>query len=39
VNLGYQRPAAGKAVDAVLSEHRDATVEQCLREALRVLTR
>jgi Holliday junction DNA helicase RuvA len=39
VNLGYQHSAAGKAIDAVLNEHRDATVEQCLREALRVLTR
>lgn len=39
VNLGYQRGAAEKAIDAVLKGHRDATFEQGLREALRVLTR
>lgn len=38
-NLGYPRGAAEKAIDAVLKAHRDATFEQGLREALRVLTR
>ena len=35
VNLGYQRSAAEKAVDAVLKKSPDASFEQALRDVLR----
>ena len=35
VNLGYQRPAAEKAIDKVLKASPDAAFEHALREALR----
>ena len=35
VNLGYQRPAAEKAVDGVLKASPSLEFEQALREALR----
>jgi Holliday junction DNA helicase RuvA len=38
-NLGYQRPLAEKAVDAVLGADADASFEQALRGALRELMR
>ena len=38
-NLGYHRPQAEKAVDAVLKSAPDATFEQALRSALRELVR
>jgi holliday junction DNA helicase RuvA len=39
VNLGYQRSAAEKAIDSVLSEDGDITVESLLRRGLRKLAR
>lgn len=39
LNLGYQRPAAEKAVDRVLKSAPDAPFEQALREVLRGLIR
>ena len=39
LNLGYQRGPAEKAIAAVVTSRPDVPVEQCLREALRVLTR
>jgi Holliday junction DNA helicase RuvA len=38
-NLGYQRAAAERAVDAALTARRDLGFEQGLKEALRALTR
>jgi Holliday junction DNA helicase RuvA len=38
-NLGYHRPQADKAVDAILSSVPDATFEQALRQVLRELMR
>jgi Holliday junction DNA helicase RuvA len=38
-NLGYHRPQADKAVDAILSSAPDATFEQALRQVLRELMR
>jgi Holliday junction DNA helicase RuvA len=39
LNLGYQRPAAEKAVDRVLKSAPDAPFEQALRDVLRGLIR
>jgi len=39
LNLGYQRGPAEKAIAAVVASRPDASVEQCLREALGALTR
>jgi Holliday junction DNA helicase RuvA len=39
LNLGYHRPAAEKAIDAVLASERDAPFETALRHALRRLSR
>ena len=39
VNLGYQRSAAEKAIDSVLPEEGEMTVESVLRRALRKLAR
>ena len=39
LHLGYQRGPAEKAIAAIVKSRPDASVEQCLREALRVLTR
>src|SRR6476659_214602 len=39
VNLGYQKSAAEKAIDSVLSEDGDITVESVLRRGLRKLAR
>lgn len=39
VNLGYQKSAAEKAVDSVLSEDGEVTVESVLRRGLRKLAR
>jgi Holliday junction DNA helicase RuvA len=38
-NLGYHRPQAEKAVDAIVSASPDATFEQALRQVLRELMR
>lgn len=39
LNLGYQRSAAEKAIDSVLHEEGEATVESVLRQSLRKLAR
>jgi Holliday junction DNA helicase RuvA len=39
LNLGYQRSSAEKAIDSVLSEEGEMTVESVLRRALRKLAR
>ena len=39
LNLGYQKSAAEKAIDSVLSEESDPTVESVLRRGLRKLAR
>jgi Holliday junction DNA helicase RuvA len=39
LNLGYQRPAAEKAIDAAIQAAPDAAFEQALRDALRRLMR
>lgn len=39
INLGYQRSAAEKAIDAALSEGGDVTVESILRRGLKKLAR
>jgi holliday junction DNA helicase RuvA len=39
LNLGYQRSAAEKAIDSVLSEESEPTVESVLRRVLRKLAR
>lgn len=39
LNLGYQRGPAEKAIATVVASRPEVTVEQCLRDALRVLTR
>jgi Holliday junction DNA helicase RuvA len=39
LNLGYQRGPAEKAIAAIVNTRPDVSVEQCLREALRVMTR
>ncbi len=39
LNLGYQHGPAEKAIAAVVKAQPQVSVEQCLREALRVLTR
>ncbi|HET6853201.1 MAG TPA: hypothetical protein VFH46_12925, partial [Pyrinomonadaceae bacterium] len=38
-NLGYQRSAAEKAVDAALSDGGELTIDSVLRRALRKLAR
>ena len=38
-NLGYDRRAVDRAVDAVLADHADASFEQHLRAALKALSR
>jgi Holliday junction resolvasome RuvABC DNA-binding subunit len=39
VNLGYQRSAAEKSIDAALNEGGDITVESILRRGLKKLAR
>ena len=39
LNLGYQRSAAEKAIDAALAEGGDITVESILRRGLKKLAR
>ncbi|HEY3582229.1 MAG TPA: hypothetical protein VGK82_16860, partial [Pyrinomonadaceae bacterium] len=39
INLGYQRSAAEKAIDSVLHEDGEVTVESVLRRGLRKLAR
>jgi Holliday junction DNA helicase RuvA len=39
LNLGYQRGPAEKAIARIVASRPDVTVEQCLREALSLLTR
>jgi Holliday junction resolvasome RuvABC DNA-binding subunit len=39
LNLGYQRSAAEKAIDAALNEGGDITVESVLRRGLKKLAR
>ena len=39
LNLGYQRSAAEKAIDAALGEGGDVTVESILRRGLKKLAR
>jgi Holliday junction resolvasome RuvABC DNA-binding subunit len=38
-NLGYDRRVVDKALDAVLADHPEASFEQQLRAALKVLSR
>ena len=38
-NLGYDRRAIDKALDAVLADQADASFEQCLRAALKALSK
>jgi len=39
VNLGYQRPSAEKAINAVLAENEEMSVESVLRGSLRKLAK